>query len=584
MISQKSIAILPFINLSAEADNQYFADGISEELIIALSKVKGLKVTSRTSSFTFRDSSLDVRLIGNKLGVSTILEGSIRNQGDRVRISVQLIRTDTGFQIYSERFDRELSDIFELQDEISRLIAERIRENFGHFEIKDELVKTQTRNSDAYSSYLKGRYYQFKWTQDGLQKALASYKKSISLDANFPMPYLGLCQCFLFLVTWNFTDRIKGLYMAHHFLSKVGAEHKELSELQYTKGLFHFLGRWEFEEASSFFSKALELNPNDSDTLQAQAGIFNATGKFKEALKVIKKALLLDPNSANHYATKATTHYLSKEYSTAIQVIDSCPESGARTSMLMSLKAVCLLLLKDEVNFKQLITGFENQEFDNYQHLWNVFISKGKEEEVPLHRISDHYLPIESYRLLFEGHKKEALKKVTEAVEIKNGRYINYGYDPIIASIKAQPDFPKIADYNISVEFLRKEETPFKTEQSSLLSESEIILYEEKLKKVMEIDKGFLTQEVTLRMVSDWIDLHPNKLSWLLNDRIGLNFNDYINTFRLLEFQKKAVDPALKNLTLLGLAFESGFNSKSTFNDFFKKKTGMTPRVWLKKQ
>ncbi|MCB0644482.1 MAG: hypothetical protein KDC44_22715, partial [Phaeodactylibacter sp.] len=143
MHTQKSIVVLPFENISSDPENEYFADGVTEEIINALSKVEGLKVTVRTSSFAYKNNLKDIRMIGKELGVSTALEGSIRKSGSRIRISTQLTRTDNGFQVWSESFDRNLTDIFELQDEISLLIADKIRENFGHFEIKEHLVTSQ---------------------------------------------------------------------------------------------------------------------------------------------------------------------------------------------------------------------------------------------------------------------------------------------------------------------------------------------------------------------------------------------------------------------------------------------------------
>lgn len=135
LLNQKSIALLPFDNLSADPEREYFSDGMTEEIINALSKINGLKVTARTSSFPFKGLKENVRIIGNQLGVATVIEGSIHKSGDRVRIAIQLIKTDKGFHIWSERFDQTLKDIFELQDEISLLVADRIRENFGQMEI-----------------------------------------------------------------------------------------------------------------------------------------------------------------------------------------------------------------------------------------------------------------------------------------------------------------------------------------------------------------------------------------------------------------------------------------------------------------
>ena len=136
---------------------------MTEEIINALSKINGLKVTARTSSFVFKKQKKDVRHIGNELGVSLVLEGSVRKSGNRLRITAQLIRTDNGFHIWSENFDRELEDVFELQDEISLLIADKIREDFGHMQIADHLVTSPTSNIEAYELYLKGRFFFFSW-------------------------------------------------------------------------------------------------------------------------------------------------------------------------------------------------------------------------------------------------------------------------------------------------------------------------------------------------------------------------------------------------------------------------------------
>ncbi|CAN0510081.1 unnamed protein product, partial [Scytosiphon promiscuus] len=189
LITQKSIAVLPFKNISSDPENEYFADGMTEELINALSKINGLKVTARTSSLVYKNKQVDVRHVGNNLGVSTVLEGSIRKAKDAVRITAQLIRTDNGFHIWSESFDRKLENIFELQDEVSLLIVDKIRENFGHIEIEEQLVKSQTHNIEAYQYYLKGRFYQLNWKLEDFSTAIEFYKQSIKLDPNYFQPF-----------------------------------------------------------------------------------------------------------------------------------------------------------------------------------------------------------------------------------------------------------------------------------------------------------------------------------------------------------------------------------------------------------
>ncbi|MEM6632795.1 MAG: FlgO family outer membrane protein [Bacteroidota bacterium] len=167
MITSKSIAVLPFKNLSPDPENEYFSDGMTEELINALSQIDELKVTARTSSFVFKNAKQDIREIGNKLGVSLVLEGSIRKSNERLRINAKLIQTEDGFQIWSENFDRNMIGVFELQDEISLLIADKIREHLGHLSIQDHLVKINTHNIEAYQFYLKGKYQYNKWAMQG---------------------------------------------------------------------------------------------------------------------------------------------------------------------------------------------------------------------------------------------------------------------------------------------------------------------------------------------------------------------------------------------------------------------------------
>lgn len=207
MLDQKSIAVLPFANLSSDPENEYFSDGMTEEIIGGLSKINGLKVTARTSSFAFKGVKEDVRIIGNKLGVSTVLEGSIRKSGERIRISAQLIRTDNGFHIWSENFDRKMEDIFALQDDISLLIADRIRENFGHMEISDHLISAPTNNVDAYELYLKGRFYLKKWNLVDIRRGATYFEQSKTADPDFDLPYFGAGLCYSLLGSWGAMDQ-----------------------------------------------------------------------------------------------------------------------------------------------------------------------------------------------------------------------------------------------------------------------------------------------------------------------------------------------------------------------------------------
>ena len=162
---KQSIAVLPFVNMSADPENEYFSDGITEEILNALTNIDGLKVTSRTSSFAFKGKNEDIREIGTKLNVNSVLEGSVRKSGNKIRITAQLINTVDGYHVWSEVFNRNLEDIFEVQDEISRKIVNKLRERFSIKSSQESLIKSYTNNLDAYNDYLKGIFYFNKWTQ-----------------------------------------------------------------------------------------------------------------------------------------------------------------------------------------------------------------------------------------------------------------------------------------------------------------------------------------------------------------------------------------------------------------------------------
>jgi adenylate cyclase len=186
-----SIAVLPFVNISNDPDQEYFSDGMTEDILNSLTQIQDLKVAGRTSSFQFKGKNLDLREVGNKLQVETVLEGSVRKQGNRVRVTAQLIDVEDGFHLWSERYDREMDDIFAIQDDISAQIAEQLKVNFFGQKCAAEAVKKPTSHMEAYDLYLKGRYWLEK-TVEGIPKALACFKQAVELDPAFADAWSGL--------------------------------------------------------------------------------------------------------------------------------------------------------------------------------------------------------------------------------------------------------------------------------------------------------------------------------------------------------------------------------------------------------
>lgn len=346
----KSIAVLPFLNIGRE-ENEYFSDGITEEIINALTKVRDLKVTARTSSFYYKGKHLDARLIGNELGVETLLEGSARVINDRVRISAQLIRTDNGFHIWSENFDRDLSDIFELQDEISLLIADKIRENFGHFDVQEHLIEAPTKNINAYQLLLKGRELRMHWNAQDVSAAATCFDKSIALDPSYADAHFEKGWCLGMLASWGYVKKEEGLLEANRYIDKGLQLNPDSAMGHYVKGTISFWGYWNYNATIAHLQKSLEINPNSSEVLDAVADCFSALGRIDEALARNELALRINPLSANLYFTKGNMIYFKKNFKEAIVLFEKALSLNPFLPLAMEMKAAALVLdqQKDEL-------------------------------------------------------------------------------------------------------------------------------------------------------------------------------------------------------------------------------------------
>ncbi|MEO1653694.1 MAG: tetratricopeptide repeat protein, partial [Bacteroidota bacterium] len=345
MIDEKSIAVLPFANMSSDPENEYFSDGMTEEIINALSRIEGLKVTARTSSFVFKNRKADVRKIGQELGVSLVLEGSVRKAGDRLRITAQLIRTEDGFHIWSENFDRQLLDVFALQDEVSLLIADKIREHFGHFPLPDHLVDAPTKNMEAYQYYLKGRYYHNKWSMEGFRQAAEYYQQSIARDPNFALPYFGAGLSYSFLGSWAAMDKSEAFQKVDELFAQGRLLDPSLPYGYFCQAKHLFWGLWEDQKSEVLLQKALQANPRDANNNEFMAEILSRQGEFAQAQEYIDISLNVSPLAPNHYYSKANIFYLQGQFEEALVVIEKGLSIAADFAILIELKLACLIQL-----------------------------------------------------------------------------------------------------------------------------------------------------------------------------------------------------------------------------------------------
>jgi serine/threonine-protein kinase len=291
-----SIAVLPFVNISADAENEYFCDGLAEELLTALSKIRSLHVAARTSAFSFKGKETDIGEIGRKLNVATVLEGSVRKAGDRLRITVQLVNVADGYHLWSERYDRELRDVFDIQDEISLAVVAALKVRLMGAE-KGAMLKRYTENTEAYLLYLLGRFHYGRHTEEGFRKALEYYEQAITREPNYGPAFAGLSGCYQWLCFWGYLSPNESLPKARVAAARALAIDSGLAESYWVSAGPKFLHDWDFIGAEREYKRALELDPNNAVAHQVYGVLFDVMGRSAEAVAESARALELDPLS-----------------------------------------------------------------------------------------------------------------------------------------------------------------------------------------------------------------------------------------------------------------------------------------------
>ena len=290
-----SIAVLPFANMSPDPDQEYFCDGLAEELIDALARLEGLRVVARTSAFQFRGKGHDLREVGRKLNVKTVLEGSVRKAGNWLRINVQLINAEDGYHVWSERYDRVLENIFEIQDDISRAILDKLKPRLVGGTGRP-VVQRYTADVDAYNLYLKGRHHLPKRTPESFRRAEDYFEQAIEKDPRIAPAYAGLADCYSVPAWYGEFPAPEANVKARSFARKALEIDPELGQARYTLGCVSGLFDWDWPEALHQFRQAVRLNPNHAVGRCWYATFCLApTGRIDEAVVELQQATAVEP-------------------------------------------------------------------------------------------------------------------------------------------------------------------------------------------------------------------------------------------------------------------------------------------------
>jgi adenylate cyclase len=324
----KSIAVLPLVNESGDASQDYFSDGLTEELINSLGQIRQLRVIGRNSSFQFKGKAQDSRTISQALGVANLLEGSVRKVADRVRIAVQLVRATDGSQLWSQSYDRELKDILAVQEEIAAEISETLRLKLTGAE-RQQLAKRPTENLKAFQYYLQGRTYRQRNTREDVLAAIGYYERALEEDRNYALAYAGLAETYSFLGALTYIAPNEGRRKLEEAARKAFALDENLAEAHVALGLDYVqFAPYNFSLGDREFRRAIELNPSLAMAHFYLGLSLSREGRLDESVEELLKARELDPLSSIIARVVALPYYLKRDYGRALELLRQADELG----------------------------------------------------------------------------------------------------------------------------------------------------------------------------------------------------------------------------------------------------------------
>jgi serine/threonine-protein kinase len=351
-----SVAVLPFVNLSPDPENEYFSDGVTEELIGALAKVPGLRVASRTSSFGFKGTDQDARAIGERLGVRAIVEGSVRRSGNRLRIAAQLIDAADGYHRWSETYDRELADVFAVQDELARTLAATLAPRLSA-SAEGPLVEPGTASVEAYSLVLRGTHFAWKRSPHTYRAALGYFEQAVELDPGYARAHAMVAFAYTMLGFDEFAEMPprEAMPRARRAVERALELDPGLGQAYCRQAIITFLYDWDWERADREMEEALRLAPDDLATLHWRSLYLSAMGRHEESLAVVAHALRVDPLSEPMRARLGHAYYLAGRHDDALRELSAAVEMEPASVLNVVLLARVRLRIGDAAGAAALL-------------------------------------------------------------------------------------------------------------------------------------------------------------------------------------------------------------------------------------
>ena len=445
-VALKSIAVLPFVNMSNDPEQEYFSDGMAEEILNSLSHLKELKVAGRSSSFQFKGKNTDLREVGEKLGVSTVLEGSVRKQGNRLRITAQLINVEDGFHFWSEKYDRNMDDIFAIQEEIAFAITEQLKITLLDRD-REMIAKTYTQNREAYELYLKGKFY-ISRRGTAIFTGLNFFKQAISLDPSYALAYSGYSFANILYAAYNFLPGKQIMREAKQAAESALQLDPSIGEAYGALGYYYSCLEVNWLESRKSFLKAIDLSPMyvQARSVYALHYLTWGIGKFDEAEKEGRIAIELEPLSAIDHADLAWVLHTANRFEEALAFAKTGVELDANSFLSHRLCGLCYIGLKrykEAIEALTLLMKISNRHqhaltaliwaycgLENFKEAWKLM------DELKIKSLTEYIAA--TYAALSFGY----LGDLNKAFEYLETAYADH--DPMLTQLKYSPIVPSV--------------------------------------------------------------------------------------------------------------------------------------------
>jgi TolB-like protein len=459
---EKSIIVLPFENMSSDPEQEYFSDGLTEEIITDLSHIQDLVVISRSSAMTFKGARSTVRDIANKIHVRYVLEGSVRKAGNNIRITAQLIDGFTDTHIWAEKYNGNLDDIFEIQEKVSGSIVNSLKLRLSDEE-KEFISKSPTKNLEAYNLYLKGRFFSYIGSREGMVKSAECYKKALSFDPDYALAYTGLADNYYVQATFGWLPLQEGLSRAKINGSRALEIDIHLAETHAILGVIYGSCDWKYEKAMEELSMAVKLNPKCMCAHQYYAGLLDALGQNDEARSHVNIAIEIDPSFFYLYILSAQLYYNSGNFKESLgeclKAIEIYPDFKYGYW-----RAFRIYLRQDEgVKAVEIITDYLKRDSENAQYIENLkeiyrtsgipgLLKWATDWEINGNN-PDLYLLATWH--IFLGNKEQALRYLEKAVEKRMVAIPMINNDPDFDNLHSEPRYQDLIEKMNLAEYIK---------------------------------------------------------------------------------------------------------------------------------